>query len=114
SHHSAFSSRFSGCCTCTGIAFFDERTCQEAEPFAMNWPSSSDFSDAMQHPERWLKDPHLRRCKAEKNKMGVPRARSGAFANVYKLIDGGKATAVRVFLYANPEPEERFRILHDH
>ncbi|HEV3166674.1 MAG TPA: hypothetical protein VGZ22_21795 [Isosphaeraceae bacterium] len=79
----------------------------------MNWPSSSDFSDAMQHPERWLKDANLRKCKAEKNKMGVPRARSGAFANVYKLVNGNLATAVRVFLYPNPEREERYRILHD-
>jgi hypothetical protein len=78
------------------------------------WPTAIDYRDALQHPERSFRDPALQRCRAETNKMGVPRARAGAFANVYRLDNGTDARAVRVFLYPQPEREERYQAVSDH
>ncbi len=46
--------------------------------------------------------------------MRVPRARSGAFANVYKLTSGSRTIAVRVFLYPEKEREGRYHAITDH
>jgi hypothetical protein len=81
-----------------------------------NWPGASDYRDSLQHPDKVFRLPELRACKVEVNKMGVPRARSGAFANVYKLVNPQTqaATALKLFLYANPERQQRYQAVSDH
>ncbi len=78
------------------------------------WPTAVDYRDALQHPGLAFKDPVLQAGKIEVNKLGVPRARSGAFANVYKLTSGSRTIAARVFLYPEKEREGRYHAITDH
>lgn len=80
----------------------------------MNWPSAVDYRDALQHPGRVFALPELQRGRVETNHLGVPRPRSGASAQVYKLSDDSTTIAVRVFLYPSDERETRYRAIHDH
>src|SRR5258708_36716219 len=81
-----------------------------------NWPGVAEYRDSLQHPDKVFRLPELRACKAEVNKMGVPRARAGAFANVYKLIDPQTqtATALKLFLFANAERQQRYKAVSEH
>jgi hypothetical protein len=79
-----------------------------------NWPNATDYRDALQHPARAFRDPVLRACRAETNRMDVPRTWSGAFANVYRLMDSSSARAVRLFLYPQPEREQRYQAIASH
>jgi hypothetical protein len=75
----------------------------------------SDYRDALQSPARAFRSPDLQACHAETNRTGVPRARAGAFANVFKLIRPDQsATALKVFLYPNPQRMERYQAVSDH
>jgi hypothetical protein len=80
----------------------------------MGWPTGHDFRESIQNPDRCFVDPRLRRSAAEKNKMGLPKTRSGQFANVYKMIEGKANFAVRVFLWPSDDREDRYRAIHAH
>ena len=74
------------------------------------WPSPTDFSDAIQNPRSAFLDPALQECTVERRPTGVPWARTGAFASVFKLnYPDGRAVAVRVFtpIPLGPDKEER-------
>src|SRR5947209_7587311 len=80
----------------------------------IDWPAVSDYNEALQHPQRVFKAVTLQACRAELNKLGVPKPRSGQFANVYKMINGHKVIAVKLFKYPEKEREERFKALNEH
>src|SRR4051812_32080492 len=82
---------------------------------AMNWPTAADYRDALQNLARALRPAELHACKVEANRMGVPQARSGSAAIVYKLLDpDGSATALKLFTRPEPERAERYRAVADH
>ena len=67
----------------------------------MTWPSITDFSDAIQNPERCFETPDLRSGTVALSRMGTPLVYSGNFASVYKVDVGRgpdkKSVAVRCF-----------------
>jgi hypothetical protein len=79
-----------------------------------DWPTATDYRDALQRPDRAFCSPLLQGGEVERNKLRVPRARSGAFANVYKLTSGPTTVAVRLFLHPEPEREERYGLIAGH
>src|SRR4051812_10865051 len=79
----------------------------------MDWPSIEDYRTALQRPEQVFRDPKLRGCVAERNRMGLPRGRAGGFAIVYRLSNGPWSTAVRVFLQRpQPDRQKRYQMVH--
>jgi hypothetical protein len=80
----------------------------------MTWPTQTDYNNALQNPARVFAVPELQQGTVELNRLGVPRARSGAFANVYKLTRGTRQIAVKLFLYPNPQRLERYQTVSEH
>lgn len=64
----------------------------------MNWPSHSDYQDAMQNPGVCFQEPELKTGEAACDMLGLPRVMSGNFASVYELKTSGKRYAVRCFV----------------
>lgn len=62
------------------------------------WPSAQDYNEAVQFAEVFFDDPELAASTPELNNMGLPRAISGNFASVYKMLKGEKPIAVKCFL----------------
>ncbi|HWQ68392.1 MAG TPA: hypothetical protein VN494_00325 [Patescibacteria group bacterium] len=80
----------------------------------MPWPTPQDYNEALQNPRMAFSDHELRAGQAEADMLGLPRARSGSFATVYKLRCGQRDWAVRCFLREFPDQEERYAAIHDH
>jgi hypothetical protein len=78
------------------------------------WPTQSDYKDALQNPDTAFRDPDLKASQAERSPMGVPRARSGAFASVYKMTLGGKAIALKLFNFPNADRASRYLAVSDY
>lgn len=76
----------------------------------MSWPLASHFSAMLQNPRIAFRDPRLQQCRVEKDERSQPRPWAGAFAVVYKALDGagGEPFAVRVFTTESPERRERY------
>jgi len=74
----------------------------------MAWPSDQDYNEAIQNPRIAFADQELQVGQVELNAMGIPKARSGNFATVYKVVTDGTAHAVRCFRYDNPEHNIRY------
>jgi hypothetical protein len=73
-----------------------------------NWPSPTDYGDALQHPERALYiHEDLREANVEMNKLRRPKGRSGNFAIVYKVTGTKGPAAIKVF--KNPEDDRQRR-----
>jgi predicted Ser/Thr protein kinase len=64
----------------------------------MPWPTPQDYNETVQNPAQCFADEQLRSASAEVNLLGLPKARTGSFASVYKFSDGRKNWAVRCFL----------------
>jgi hypothetical protein len=79
-----------------------------------SWPTQSDYKDALQNPDTAFRDPELQASQAEKSPMGVPRARSGAFASVYKMSRGPKAIALKLFNFPNEDRVSRYQAVSDY
>ena len=79
-----------------------------------SWPSQSDYKDALQNPDTAFRDPSLQVSQAEKSPMGVPRARSGAFASVYKMTRGADAIALKLFNFPNEDRASRYQAVSDY
>jgi eukaryotic-like serine/threonine-protein kinase len=81
----------------------------------MPWPLPSDFHTVVQHPQIAFRDPHLRGCRIERNALNQPRVWSGAFAVVYKAVDGeGRCWALRAFTSESPERREHYELISSH
>jgi predicted Ser/Thr protein kinase len=78
------------------------------------WPTQSDYKDALQNPDTAFRDPELKASQAERSPMGVPRARSGAFASVYKMTLGAKAIALKLFNFPNADRASRYQAVSDY
>lgn len=74
----------------------------------MAWPSDQDYNEAIQNPRIAFADHELQSGTVELNAMGIPKARAGNFATVYKISVDGAAHAVRCFRYDNPEHNTRY------
>ena len=70
--------------------------------------------DALQNPDTAFRDPELKASQAERSPMGVPRARSGAFASVYKMSRGPKAIALKLFNFPNQDRASRYQAVSDY
>jgi hypothetical protein len=79
-----------------------------------SWPAQADYRDALQNPDAVFRSAGLRQCRVETNKMRVPRARSGAFASVYKLEGPGGTVALKLFNFACSDRERRYRAIEEY
>jgi hypothetical protein len=80
-----------------------------------SFPPRKAFNDILQNPSFAFRDPELRQVTIERDAMGLPRARAGTFADVYRAIfPNGGSRAVRVFASAQPERQERYQAIHNH
>jgi hypothetical protein len=62
-----------------------------------------------------FKDKAFHGADVEKTKTGLPRARSGAFAVVYKLTQAnGTTSALRLFLKDGDDRQERYQFVNEH
>ena len=69
----------------------------------------------LQNPAIAFRDAELRRCRIERDANGQPRARAGAFANVYKgTFARGGDVALRVFTRPSDERRERYRAISEY
>lgn len=81
----------------------------------MSWPTMAQFSTMMQNPAVAFRDAELKRVTIEKDGIGQPRPRSGAFAVVYRaLFPNQESMAVRVFSSDIPARRERYKTIHEH
>src|SRR5438094_828097 len=79
-----------------------------------SWPTQSDYKDALQNPDTAFRDPDLQASQAERSPMGVPRARSGAFASVYKMSRGPRSVALKLFNFPNADRAGRYQAVSDY
>lgn len=80
-----------------------------------SWPAQADYRDALQNPDVAFREPTLRRATVEMNRMRVPRARSGAFASVYKLTRAdGQAVALKLFNFPSDDRQRRYEEVSKH
>jgi hypothetical protein len=78
------------------------------------WPSQSDYKDSLQNPDTAFRDQDLRMSQAERSPMGVPRARSGAFASVYKMTGPKGTVALKLFNFPNEDRAQRYKAVSDY
>jgi hypothetical protein len=79
-----------------------------------SWPTQSDYKDSLQNPDTAFRDPDLRASTAERSPMGVPRARSGAFASVYKMTGPKGTVALKLFNFPNEDRAQRYKAVSDY
>ncbi len=79
-----------------------------------SWPTQSDYKDSLQNPDAAFRDPDLRLSQAERSPMGVPRARSGAFASVYKMTGPKGVVALKLFNFPNEDRARRYKAVSDY
>ncbi len=80
-----------------------------------SWPAQADYRDALQNPDVAFREPTLRRATVELNRMKVPRARSGAFASVYKLTQpNGLSVALKLFNFPSDDRQRRYEEVSKH
>src|ERR1043166_4099039 len=74
----------------------------------MNWPTHTDYQDAMQNPGVCFQEPELKTGEAACDMLGLPRVMSGNFASVYELKTSGTRYAVRCFVRQVPGQQGRY------
>ncbi len=79
-----------------------------------SWPTQSDYKDSLQNPDTAFRDPDLKLSQAERSPMGVPRARSGAFASVYKMTGPKGVVALKLFNFPNDDRARRYKAVSDY
>lgn len=81
-----------------------------------SYPAQSDYQAALQNLDvAFAHLPRLRVCQVEKNRMQLPRGRSGAFASVYRLTQpDGTFLALKLFNFANAERQSRYELVSRH
>ncbi|MBM3981536.1 MAG: protein kinase family protein [Planctomycetes bacterium] len=78
------------------------------------WPTQSDYKDSLQNPDTAFREPDLKLSQAERSPMGVPRARSGAFASVYKMTGPKGVVALKLFNFPNDDRARRYKAVSDY
>jgi len=80
----------------------------------MKLPNLEQYLRALQQPlHQVFADPELSQGKVETNALGMPRARSGNFALVFKLHARGKDFAVRCFTRVSKEIAQRYAAISE-
>ena len=80
----------------------------------MAWPSSTDYFDVVQLPTSFS-DPELRQGKVTANALGLPKACTGNFADVYQICcPNDQKWAVKCFTREIPGLQERYQLLSAH
>ena len=77
----------------------------------MNWPSMSDYQDAIQSPRTCFTDGPLKSGTPALNPLGLPQPITGGFASVYQVRSGRSRWAVRCFLHRIPDLRERYALI---
>jgi WD40 repeat protein len=82
----------------------------------MALPQNTEYQEAIQNPQTCFKDPELRQGQPELDTIGLPRARAGNFADVYKIqaLGLGKAWAVKCFTREAPDLQQRYHAIFNH
>jgi serine/threonine protein kinase len=84
-----------------------QRTIERPSAIAPFWPSPQDFNEAVQTPQQNFSDVSLKAARADE-RLGLPRAISGAFASVYKLTSENSTWAVKCFLRRIEDQAQRY------
>jgi WD40 repeat protein len=74
----------------------------------MNWPTMSDYQEAIQNPANCFSDPTLKAGTAALNALGLPQPVTGGFCSVYQVTSGRSRWAVRCFLHNIKDLRERY------
>jgi len=73
------------------------------------WPSSNDYTAAIQSPQICFRDPDLTTASVEKNKLTrMPKVWTGNFAQVYELRNSTKKWAVKCFTRSGSDIRLRY------
>src|SRR6266704_1000273 len=80
----------------------------------MLWPSDQDYNEAVQNPQSAFEDSDLRSGLVEPSAIGLPKARAGNFAAVYKVTTKDGDYAVKCFRRDNPEYPRRYPAIASH
>jgi len=78
------------------------------------YPRLQDYNEAVQNPHITFSDAELQAGRVELNKLGLPFARSGGFATVYKVDCGARTFAVRCFKREVADQQQRYREITQH
>lgn len=77
----------------------------------MNWPTHSDYQEAIQNPHLCFQAPDLKAGEVVADMLGLPRVISGNFASVYELKSSGTRQAIRCFVRQVPGQQGRYILL---
>lgn len=80
----------------------------------MNWPTHTDYQDAIQNPLICFAEEDLKAGTAACDMLGLPRVTSGNFASVYELSANNKRYAVRCFVRQVMGQQGRYARLCEH
>jgi hypothetical protein len=78
-------------------ARYNDAIAAACEERSMVWPVPQDYNEAVQNPEHCFADPELRAGEAVTDAFGIPRPRSGNFADVYQVRCPGGDWAAKCF-----------------
>jgi hypothetical protein len=80
----------------------------------MNWPPSSDFREALEHPLRAFQDADLRRGQPLLDDQGQPRAFAGDSADVFQVRGPCDTWAVKCYRHYLPGLKFHYQALKEH
>ena len=80
-----------------------------------DYPTPSDYQEALQVPAAALDDPELQDATPRTNPLGLPQPITGAFAAVFPVTTATDRTyALKCFLKEIPEQQARYEAVADH
>jgi hypothetical protein len=83
-----------------------------------DYPPPADYEKMLSSPQGIrvaFKDKALQAVEIEKTAIGLPRARAGAFAVVYRaILPDRSSSAVRLFLKDGDDRQDRYQLVSDH
>src|SRR5690242_2765352 len=74
----------------------------------MTWPTTQEYSTAIQNPASAFEDPELRAGRVETDRLGLPRPRAGNFAVVYKIDCTSRSWALKCFTREVADQQRRY------
>lgn len=74
----------------------------------MTYPTTEQYTDALQHPKNTVLDPLLATGTVESSGLGIPNVRCGGFALTFKITAQGKNYAFRCFQSERPGLNQRY------
>lgn len=74
----------------------------------MTYPTTEQYTDALQHPKNTVLDPLLATGTVESSGLGIPNVRCGGFALTFKITVQGKNYAFRCFQSERPGLNQRY------